>query len=114
VSYEEIGFAQQEAFFEMFPGPVIDSADIRRDPEGMLERLCAEIGLPFTDRMLSGPRARNPAMAPGACIGTTRCIAPPGSPRPRGRCRRSRRNHAALHARALPVYEALAARAIRP
>jgi hypothetical protein len=31
-------------------------------------------------------------MAPGACIGTTRFTAPPGSLRPRGRCRRSRRN----------------------
>jgi hypothetical protein len=60
VSYEEIGFAQQEAFFEMFPGPVIDSADIRRDPAGMLERLCAEIGLPFTDRMLSWPAGPKP------------------------------------------------------
>jgi hypothetical protein len=38
VNYEEIGFAQQEAFFERFPGPVIDSADIRRDPAGMLQR----------------------------------------------------------------------------
>jgi hypothetical protein len=114
VSYDEIGFAQQEAFFEMFPGPVIDSADIRRDPEGMLKHLCAEIGLPFTDRMLrwpAGPKPHDGAWGVhwyGAVHRSTGFAAaegplPPVAP-----------NHAALLARALPVYEALAARAIRP
>jgi hypothetical protein len=42
VSYEEIGFAQQAAFFEMFPGPVIDSADIRRDPRHARASLCRD------------------------------------------------------------------------
>ena len=34
---------------------VIDSADIRRDPEGMLKRLCAAIGLPWDPAMLHWP-----------------------------------------------------------
>jgi hypothetical protein len=55
VSYEEIGFAQQEAFFERFPGPVIDSADIRRDPRACCSGSAPRSGLPFTDRMLSWP-----------------------------------------------------------
>jgi hypothetical protein len=92
VSYEEIGFAQQEAFFEMFPGPVIDSADIRRDPEGMLKRSVPRSDCPSPTGCCAGPRARNPMMAPGACIGMARSTAPPGSPPPRGRCHRLRRN----------------------
>ena len=38
---------------------MIDSADIRKDPEGMLKKLCAAIDLPFDPAMLSwaaGPR----------------------------------------------------------
>jgi hypothetical protein len=35
---------------------VIDSADIRQDPEAMLHALCAAIGLPFDPAMLSWPK----------------------------------------------------------
>lgn len=56
----DIGYEQHAALFDRFPGPVIDSADIRRDPERMLGKLCAEIGLDFDPAMLSwekGPRS---------------------------------------------------------
>lgn len=59
---EDIGFAQQTALYERIGGVVIDSADIRADPEGMLRKLCAEIDLPFDPAMLSwapGPRAED-------------------------------------------------------
>lgn len=52
---EDIGFAQQAALFERLPGPVLDSADIRRDPAGMLQKLCADIGLDWDPAMLSWP-----------------------------------------------------------
>ena len=58
-SLEDIGFAQQVALYERFPGPVVDSADIRRDPEGVLRKLCASIDLPFDPAMLTwqaGPK----------------------------------------------------------
>lgn len=114
VTFEEIGFAQQEDFHHRFPGPVIDSADIRRAPAAMLQRLCAEIGLPYTDRMLSWPVGAKPfdgAWGPHWYNAVHRSDGfaeaegplPPVAP-----------EHAALHARALPIYEALAARAIRP
>jgi len=51
----DIGFEQQVEVYEQFPGPVIDSADVRRDPEGVLKKLCAEIGLAFDPAMLSWP-----------------------------------------------------------
>lgn len=51
----DIGFEQQAALFERFPGPVLDSVDIRRDPEGMLKKLCDIIDLDFNPAMLSWP-----------------------------------------------------------
>lgn len=50
---EDIGYVQHAELFRRFPGPVVDSADIRRDPKGMLGKLCAEIGLDFDPAMLA-------------------------------------------------------------
>ena len=60
----ELGFARQRDLFDDLatrgpPPVVIDSADIRRNPEPALRALCAAIGIPFTDRMLhwtAGPK----------------------------------------------------------
>lgn len=52
---DDIGFRQQVEIYNRFPGPVIDSADIRRNPEGMLKKLCKIIGLDWDDAMLSWP-----------------------------------------------------------
>lgn len=56
----DIGFTQQTELFEQLSvqgvSPiVVDSADIRRDPEGMLTRLCAALNLPFDPAMLQWP-----------------------------------------------------------
>ena len=51
----DIGFVQQAAIFDRFPGPVLDSDDIRTDPEGMLRKLCDLIGLEFLPDMLTWP-----------------------------------------------------------
>ena len=56
----DIGFAEQAALFERLPGPVIDATDIRADPAGMLQKLCAEIGLPWNDSMLAWPAGPKP------------------------------------------------------
>lgn len=55
---EDIGFLQQAELFDDLTSHgahpvVIDSADIRRDPETMLTRLCDAIGLEFDPAMLS-------------------------------------------------------------
>ena len=52
---DDLGYAQCLEFYQRFPGPVIDSTDIRADPEGMLQKLCAEIGLTWDDAMLRWP-----------------------------------------------------------
>ncbi len=59
---EDIGFSQQTRLFETLGGVVIDSTDIRADPEGMLRKLCAAIDLPFDPAMLhwpAGPRGED-------------------------------------------------------
>jgi hypothetical protein len=61
----DIGFVQQAELFDQVAdwlghAPlVIDSADIRADPPKALGRLCAALGIPFTQKMLhwsAGPK----------------------------------------------------------
>ncbi|SIT88160.1 hypothetical protein SAMN05421665_2636 [Yoonia rosea] len=62
MSLEDIGFPQQTALFEKLGGIVIDSADIRADPERMLRKLCDAIDLAFDSAMLHwpiGPRSED-------------------------------------------------------
>ena len=59
MTFEDIGFGQQAALYDKLGGIVIDSADIRAEPEGMLRKLCDTIDLRFDPAMLSwrtGPR----------------------------------------------------------
>ncbi|HET6906034.1 MAG TPA: hypothetical protein VFH52_03695 [Rhodanobacteraceae bacterium] len=69
----ELGFEQQARLFDHVSNklghapPVIDAADVLKDPCGTLGALCAKLGIPFTDRMLHwppGPRASDGVWAP--------------------------------------------------
>jgi hypothetical protein len=63
----DLGIPQQLALFRRFGGPVVDSADLLRDPEGVLRALCAELEVPFDAAMLSwppGPRKSDGVWAP--------------------------------------------------
>jgi hypothetical protein len=53
----DIGLVQQAELYEQLDAavPVIDAADFLRNPEGYLRWLCAHVGVPFTERMLSWP-----------------------------------------------------------
>ena len=73
VALEDIGFTQQAELFDQVADrlgrapPVIDGADVLADPRGALTRLCAALGFPFDDAMLSwpaGPRATDGVWAP--------------------------------------------------
>lgn len=62
---EDIGFEAQAELFDHVASlgqtqVVIDSADIRDDPEGMLGALCETIGLEFDPAMLSWPAGPKP------------------------------------------------------
>ncbi len=61
----DIGFVQQAELYDQLVAAgarpvVIDSADIRRDPETMLKRLCAAIGLGWDPAMLRWPSGGHP------------------------------------------------------
>ncbi len=64
VTLADIGIVQQVELFEReldrlgAPPPVIDSADVLAGPRGALSALCAALGIPFTERMLSWPAGR--------------------------------------------------------
>lgn len=109
----DIGFQQQVEIFERLPGPVIDSADIRRDPEGMLKKLCHLVGLAFDHAMLAwpaGPKAYDGVWAShwyGSVHRSTGFAGPEGElPELSGEA-------AELAKMALPYYEHLSDLAIR-
>jgi hypothetical protein len=56
----DLGYAQQAEIFRVYGGPVIDSADLLRDPAGVLDRLCVALGIAFDPAMLSWPPGRRP------------------------------------------------------
>jgi Sulfotransferase domain len=69
----ELGFEQQARLFDHVRDrlghapPVLDAADVLKDPRDTLGALCAELGIPFTERMLHwppGPRASDGVWAP--------------------------------------------------
>jgi hypothetical protein len=57
----DLGLEQQVEIFRAFGGPVIDSADILRDPQAALEALCDAVGIRFDPAMLSWPAGPRPS-----------------------------------------------------
>lgn len=49
----DLGYAQQVELFRSRGGPVVDAADLLRDPGGVLERLCVALGIGYDPAMLS-------------------------------------------------------------
>ena len=60
ITLDDIGFSQAARIHAALPGPVIDSADIRANPEAALRALCDAINLPFDPAMLSWPQGPKP------------------------------------------------------
>lgn len=57
---EDIGYVQQTALYDKIGGLVIDSHDIRENPETALRVLCDAIDLPFDASMLHWPAGPKP------------------------------------------------------
>ncbi|MDE2234517.1 MAG: HAD family hydrolase [Gammaproteobacteria bacterium] len=60
----ELGFEQQLRIFEHVcrqnagVPPIVDAADILKDPAGMLHALCTRLDVPFSERMLHWPAGK--------------------------------------------------------
>ncbi|HXI20151.1 MAG TPA: hypothetical protein VNH46_03660, partial [Gemmatimonadales bacterium] len=58
-SLRDTGLPQQVEIFRLVRArlgavpPVLDAEDVLRDPRGMLQALCARVGVPFSERMLT-------------------------------------------------------------
>jgi hypothetical protein len=55
---QDLGYPQQAEIFRGYGGPVVDAADLLRDPAGVLARLCAALRIDFDPAMLSWPAGR--------------------------------------------------------
>jgi Sulfotransferase domain len=112
---DDLGLPQQAELFERYGGPVVDAADVLRDPAATLGRLCEALGIGFDEAMLSwpaGPRDTDGVWAPHwyAGVEASTGFAPysPGSGDPLP-------DHLQpLLERCRPYYDALAAYRLRP
>ncbi|TFL19192.1 HAD family hydrolase [Jannaschia formosa] len=111
LSEEAIAFAGQATLYDRLGGIVVDTEDLRRNPRAMLQKLCAEIGLPWSEAMLSWPAGGHQkdgvwaAHWYGAVHRSTGFAGPEG-PMPEV-------DTPDLLRAALPFYEALRSRALR-
>ena len=112
---EDLGLPQQLELFETYGGPVVDAADVLRDPRGTLGALCAALGIAFDETMLvwpAGPRDTDGVWAPHwyAGVEASTGFAPysPGSGDPLPD------RLAPLLERCRPYYDALAPYRLRP
>ncbi|MGP3696635.1 sulfotransferase-like domain-containing protein [Rhodobacter sp. NSM] len=111
----DIGFRQQADLFDEVatslgrPPLVIDSADIRDDPRGMLSSLCKALGIPFTDAMLSWPAGGHPLDGIWASHWYGAVHLSTGFDQPEGPLPELSPQYADLAQQALPFYEKLAA-----
>lgn len=107
---EDLGYARHLEIFQRFPGPVVDSSDIRTNPRATLARLCGDIGLEFDPAMLrweKGPKAYDGVWAShwyGAVHDSEGLEAAVAGPLPEVH------HHKPLLEELLPMYEEMAAR----
>lgn len=109
MTLEDIGFPQQATLFHRIGGLVIDSADIRDDPAGMLALLCDRIGLAFDPAMLRWPAGGRPEDGVWAAHWYGAIHASTGFAGPEGPLPELDAKGAALCDAALPYYTAMAA-----
>jgi hypothetical protein len=63
----DLGYPQQVELFRRYGGPVVDAADVLREPAAILSGLCSALGIAFQPQMLSwpaGPRPTDGVWAP--------------------------------------------------
>ncbi|GIT92594.1 branched chain amino acid aminotransferase [Jannaschia pagri] len=110
ITEDDIAFAAQATLYDRFGGIVVDTSDLRNNPEKMLRKICAECGLPWTDAMLRWPAGGHAADGVWARHWYGAVHRSTGFAGPEGPLPQVTRDD--LLAAALPFYRALKARAI--
>lgn len=112
---DDVGFVQQAELFDEVAGwsgqapVVIDSDDIRGEPEAMLRKLCMAIEVPFTRKMLHWPAGGNEADGAWAPHWYAAVHRSTGFARAEGPLPKLGGVYADLARQALPYYERLVA-----
>lgn len=60
VTLNDLGYPQQAEIFAAYGGPVVNAADVLRDPAGTLSALCMALGIPYDPAMLEWEPGRRP------------------------------------------------------
>jgi hypothetical protein len=114
ITLADVGYTQQSELFDDIGGLVIDSADIRANPETMLRLLCEKIDLRWDPAMLSWPAGGNPSDGIWAKHWYNAIHASTGFASAEGPLPILTGQNAKIAAAALPHYERLAAQKLRP
>lgn len=116
VALADIGFVQQRELFDREANrlghapPVIEGADVLRDPQRALAVLCSSLDIPFSQRMLAWPAGRRPSDGVWAPAWYDAVERSTGFAAPEQRPRRSLSSvHQTIADAARPHYEHLAA-----
>lgn len=114
-SLDDIGFRQQAELFDHVSAlgqtpVVIDSYDIRRDPEGMMRKLCDAIGLPWDAGMLRWPKGGHASDGVWASHWYGAVHASTGFADAEGDLPTLETDYATIAAQAMPYYDRLAAK----
>jgi hypothetical protein len=123
VELADIGIVRQRELFEReaqrlgTAPPVLEGNDVLTNPAGVLEKLCAALGIPFSKAMLSWPAGRRDTdgvWAPAwySVVEQSTCFAPP-PPAPANAESRLPDHLRRLADAARPHYEVLKAHRIR-
>jgi hypothetical protein len=108
VTFDDIGFRQQFDLYDKIGGVIVDSADIRDDPHGMLKALCAAIDLPFDPAMLHWPAGGHKDDGPWASHWYCAIHKSTGFAGPEGPLPDLTVSEAEICAKAMPFYDKLA------
>lgn len=109
----DLGFVQQVEILNRSDDPiVIDSADIRDNPSGMLQTLCARVGIDWTPNMLRWSKGGHPQDGVWAAHWYGAVHNSTGFERAEGPLPELTGDYARLADAAMPHYEALAAHKI--
>ncbi|MGB3405963.1 MAG: HAD family hydrolase [Jannaschia sp.] len=112
ITEDGIAFAAQASLYDRFGGLVLDTGDLRDNPQDMLTKLCAEIGISFDPAMLCWPAGGHPADGVWAAHWYNAVHRSTGFAGPEGPLPAVARED--LLAAAMPFYRAMKSRAIQP
>ncbi len=105
VGLDDIGYRQQAEVYRRVGGLVLDSADVRNNPEKSLRKLCETIGLSFDPTMLAWPKGGHVSDGAWAAHWYKAVHESTGFAGPEGPLPELSGTAAELAAKALPYYE---------